>query len=327
MRRHEGERGAALLTVLLLVAIVSVIAATALERLRVSTRLTGNAVAGDQARALAYAAETLAVTKVTDLLTQAPDRVTLMGGWSNRPYPLPFAGGLANARVTDGGNCFNLNSLVTAEQDGAYAANPVAIDQFARLLRITRAPGGSAESIASAAADWIDSDANPLPSGSEDGAYTGGAVPYRTGGTLMADPSELRAVAGVTAKTYAVIRPWICTLPRAEPSAINVNTLTPEQAPLLPMLMPNTLGVDGARQALLKRPATGFGNVNEFWTLLSRDGVPADQSVQGQTAIVSKWFALRIDVTFGGADIEEHGLIDATRLPARLVSRQWGEAS
>ncbi|MDQ2892789.1 MAG: type II secretory pathway protein, partial [Pseudomonadota bacterium] len=51
------ERGAALLTVLLLVAVIAVLAGTALERLRLTTRLAGNAAAGAQARAYAEAAE------------------------------------------------------------------------------------------------------------------------------------------------------------------------------------------------------------------------------------------------------------------------------
>ena len=56
----DRERGAALLTVLLLVAIVAVLAGTALERLRLTTRLASNALAGEQARGYARAAEALA---------------------------------------------------------------------------------------------------------------------------------------------------------------------------------------------------------------------------------------------------------------------------
>ena len=52
----SGERGAALLTVLILVAVIAVLAATALEKLRLATRLGGNAVAIEQARGYAYAA-------------------------------------------------------------------------------------------------------------------------------------------------------------------------------------------------------------------------------------------------------------------------------
>ena len=40
--RRKGEEGAALLTVLLLVAVMSVVASTALERVALATRMTGN---------------------------------------------------------------------------------------------------------------------------------------------------------------------------------------------------------------------------------------------------------------------------------------------
>jgi general secretion pathway protein K len=143
----------------------------------------------------------------------------------------------------------------------------------------------------------------------------------------MADPSELRAVAGVTAAVYAKLRPWVCTLPKAEPSKINVNTLLPEQAALFAMLLPDTLSVDGARQMLLKRPPQGFASTSEFWKLPALSAITAGPDAEAQTSVTTKWFALRVDVTLGDADLEDHGLIDATRLPARLATRQWAEPS
>lgn len=319
--RRQGERGAALLTVLLLVAIVAVMAATTLERLRLSTRLTANSVALDQARGLALAAETLATSRITQLLRQNPDRVTLAGGWSNQPFALPLPGGTATLRVRDGGNCFNLNSLVT-ELDGVYVADPTAVAQFARLARLLNIPGG--EGISAAAADWIDSDDQALGTGAEDGAYAGLAIPYRTAGTLMVDPSELRAVAGVTSEAYAKLRPWLCTLPRATRSTLNVNTLTPEQAPLVAMLLPDTLSVQAAAAGLLRRPAAGFADTQDFWKIFAAAGI-TDALAERQTGVVTQWFDVRIDVTVGDNELQEQALIDATTLPARLVSRQWGE--
>ncbi|SEI74601.1 general secretion pathway protein K [Sphingomonas sp. OV641] len=319
--KRQGERGAALLTVLLLVAIVAVMAATALERLRLSTRLTANAVALDQARGLALAAETLATGRITQLLRQSPDRVTLAGGWSNQPYTLPLPGGAAVLRVSDGGNCFNLNGLVT-ELDGKYVADPTAVAQMARLARLLNVPGG--EGIAAAAADWIDSDDLALGTGAEDGAYQGLATPYRTAGTLMVDPSELRAVAGVTSDAYAKLRPWLCTLPEAKRAMINVNTLTPEQAPLVAMLLPDTLSVQAAAAGLLRRPPNGFSDTQDFWKIFAASGI-TDPLAEQQTGVVSTWFDVRIDVTVAGSELQERALVDATTLPARLVSRQWGE--
>ena len=320
---RSGEKGAALLTVLLLVAVIAILAGTALEKLRLSTRIGGNAVALEQARAFAQAAEILAVAKIGDLLARDPNRVTLAGGWSGKPFPLPIPGGMATARVTDGGNCFNLNSLVVETGPGIYAAYSPTRRQFARLIRLVGAQASSPDAIAAATADWIDSDNAPVEQGFEDTGYSG----YRPANTLMVDPSELRAVAGVTPAVYARLRPWLCTLPKAEPSRINVNTLMPEQAALFAMLLPDTLSVEGARQMLLRRPPAGFASTAEFWKLPALSAITAAPDAEAQTAVTTKWFALRVDVTIGGVDLEDHGLIDATRLPARLATRQWGEPS
>lgn len=324
------ERGAALLTVLLLVAVISVLAATALEKLRLSTRLAGNAVAGEQARAYGYAAETLALSRVNDLLGQAQQAkqgVTLAGGWSGRPFNLPVPGGLATARVRDGGNCFNLNGLVVETAPGVYAAYSPTRLQFSRLMRLVGVPAAVTDGIADATSDWIDSDTAPLQGGAEDGAYTGAATPYRTANTLMADISELRAVTGVTPEIYARLRPWLCALPVAKPSTINVNTILPEQAPLFAMLLPDTLSVEAARQLILKRPPQGFDSTTAFWALPALNSVTAPQDAVAQTDITTRWFALQVDVTLGSTTLEQRSVIDATRLPARLVSRSWGEPS
>ena len=322
----DRERGAALLTVLLLVALIAVLAGTALERLRLTTRLAGNALAGEQARSYARAAEALATTRISAMLRPNPDRVTLAGGWSGRPFALPLpGGGSAVARVADGGNCFNLNSLVSKQSPGVYTSTQSFAQrlQFVRLMQAIGIPSQAGEHIAAAAADWIDTDQDQQGAGAEDPVYLSRETPYRTAGTLMADPSELRAVDGVTPDIYAQLRPWVCTMPLAETVAINVNTLTPEQAPLVAMLFPN-LPVGTARGMILRRPPQGFASITTFLNLAG-NGAATDNP--GALAITSKWFTLAIDVTNGAAHLQERALIDASRLPARLVARQWGDES
>jgi general secretion pathway protein K len=323
----ERERGAALLTVLLLVAMIAVLAGTALERLRLTTRLAGNALGGEQARDYARAAEALATSKVTDMLGTSRDRVTLAGGWSNRPFGLPLpGGGLAVARVTDGGNCFNLNSLVSRQGPNLYTSAQSFAQrlQFVRLMRLIGIPAQATERIAPATADWIDTDSDQQGGGAEDPTYLAKATPYRTAGTLMADPSELRAVDGVTPEIYATLRPWVCTLPIAETSPINVNTLTPEQAPLVAMLFADTLSVDTARGMILRRPPQGYKDASTFLNAAGNGATPVGGA---GLATTSTWFALGIDVTNGTSRLQERALIDASRLPARLVARQWGDES
>ena len=48
-------------------------------------------------------------------------------------------------------------------------------------------------------------------------------------------------------------------------------------------------------------------------------------AAEQQTGVKTSWFDLTIDVSVAGSDLSERALIDATTLPARLVSRQWGE--
>jgi general secretion pathway protein K len=311
---RKGERGAALHTVLMLVAVIAVMAGSALEKLRLSTRLAGNAVAIEASRGFARAAETLALGRIDSQLSRSPDRVTLTGGWSGKPFGLPLpGGGTAVATVKDGGNCFNLNGLVRRTGPGMYVSDPQQRLEFARLMRLVDVPGQSVDGIAAATADWIDSDQDQQPSGAEDAMYLGQVPSYRTAGTLMADVSELRAVHGVTPDIYAHLRPWLCALPVAEPARVNVNTLLPDPGK-----------IEVVRQALLRRPAEGFDSIDKFWSM---PGFATGGGDTAQTAVTSTWFTLDIGVSLGGATLEQHGLIDARHLPSHLVTRQWGEPS
>src|SRR3546814_7331354 len=88
---------------------------------------------------------------------------------------------------------------------------------------------------------------------------------YLPANRKMADVSELRAVRGVTPKIYARIKPWICALPVTDPVKLNVNTLAPEQAPLVAMLLPGEITTAEARAVLAARPAGGYGSSVRFW--------------------------------------------------------------
>lgn len=324
--RRSSETGAALLTVLLLVAVMSVVAAAALERLTLATRLTGNAAALDQARAYSDAAETIARYRLSDLVSATPGKTTLQGNWLGTPQPLPVPEGSATARVTDGGNCFNLNSVVAGDNEENLKVRPIGVSQFQALMRLLGVEDRQARTVAASLADWIDTDVQPQPGGAEDETYLGMPTPYRASNRLMVDASELRAVHGVTPALYDVLRPWVCALPTSALSPINVNTLLPGQAPLFAMLLPGKLSIDQARQLLARRPAEGYGSVNAFWQVPALAALSPDMEVSQQTKITTRWFRVDITVELGGAEVNEIALIDAQEKPARLVRRQWGEA-
>lgn len=321
----DEERGAALLAVLLLVAIMGAISAAALQKLKFSTSLAVNHVALDQARAFAVGLEGLIGLTIDDLNARSPDKTTLAGDWNGavRRYPMP-GGGLAEARVRDGGNCFNLNSLVEGAPPAAFRTRAAGVAQFSALMQLLEVPQGTAQRIAEAAADWGDSDSEPNREGAEDSFYSGGASPYRTGNGLFAEVSELRAVAGMTPEVYERVRPWLCALPVTDLSPINLNTLSRDQAPLLSMLAPQQLRLDFARRVLVGRPSAGFDSLLDFWGRPELQRLVLPDEVQLQPKLSTDWFALDIQVALAGSEMEETALIDARRAPARVVVRRWG---
>jgi general secretion pathway protein K len=332
MTRWSGERGAALLTVLLLVAVMAVIAATALDRLTLATRIAGSAATVDQGRAYSFAAEQIALRRVADLVARDPARLTLAGDWLGREFVLPLPGGQGTARLTDANNCFNLNSLAAEAAPGKLSRRSLAVGQFAELMALLGIDRGEAQGIAGAAADWIDSDSNDGPLGAEDGVYRSMPASYLPPNRKMADVSELRAVRGVTPKIYARLKPWICVLPVAEPVKLNVNTLTPEQAPLVAMLMPGEISLADARAALAARPAGGYGSSVRFWTARSLERLDPPGGVDEQAGVTSRWLALTTHVTMGDGDLTAESLIDAWggapaggAAPPAIVRRDWGE--
>ena len=328
MRRRiaERERGAALLAVLLLVAVTGAIAASMVEDLRLSRAVALNAAARDQGRLFADGVEQLALLTIDDRIQQSPERTTLAGGWNGatRIIQLP-GGGSADVTVRDGGNCFNLNSVVEGETGSPSVRRPSGVAQFMGLMIALEVPEADARRIAEAAADWVDSDIVTGPGGGEDEAYASARMPYRTGNTLFADAGEVRALAGMTPEIYARIRPWLCAPPVNDLSPLNINTLSVEQAPLLAMLAPGQITLDRARRVLGQRPSGGWSNQVEFWRVeaMSELNVPLDVQVQPQ--LKTNWFTLDVRVRLTGGDYRETVLVDARLQPSRIVQRRWTE--
>lgn len=320
----RGERGAALLAVLLLVALIATLAALAMDRLALATRLAGNARSIDQARGYAVGAEGLATLIVDRLSDRSKGESSLPAGWAGETRTIPVEGGLIRARLGDGGSCFNLNSLVTGSALTGFTARPQMMERLVTLLEITGLPPLRARPVAAAISDWIDSDSVPQRQGAEDETYARAPVPYRAADTLMADVSELRAVAGVTPAVYAAMKPWVCALPTAEVAPINVNILPPGRAPLLAMLYGGRMPVGQAAAILRSRPAGGWPSSADF---RGQPAIAAMGSVAGpaeEIAVRTRWFTLELDVALDGAQVKEVALIDGGIAPSRVVARAWG---
>lgn len=263
---------------------------------------------------------------VAETLRQAtPGRTTRAGGWNGRTLDLPVPVGRVSATMSDGGNCFNLNSVVEPDQQdrSQFKSRPRGIEQFARLLVTQQVPSGDARDIAHSLADWIDSDQSVSRGGAEDSHYRALDIPYYSSGELLRDVSELRLVKGVTAEIYANVSPFICALPEAELSPVNVNTLRPENAVLLAILGTQAPDLNAIAGFLGNIPDTGYASTTDFWAQRVPASLQAPRDAQQQVKLVTRFFRLDIVVETPSALVEETALIDADRAPARLVSRSW----
>jgi general secretion pathway protein K len=284
-----------------------------------------NAAALDQARAYAIGIEDLLTLRIEDLSAASSDVTSLAGGWNGKPQrvPLPGGGG-AEGTIRDGSNCFNLNSLVEGEATTGPKRREAGVDQFAGLMRVLGIPESKARELAGAAADWADWDSDTSPDGAEDRAYAAGEPTYRAANTLFADPTELRAVAGMTPELYRTLRPFVCALPVTDLSPVNVNTLVPDQAPILAMLGPEQAPVERLRELIAARPAGGWRDMEQFWTATAAAGLASSLDRHRQLRTKTSWFTVDLMVRFEDAEVEERALVDARLQPARIVSRRWG---
>lgn len=143
--------------------------------------------------------------------------------WAQPVDYLPVDEGVLRGRIVDLQGRFNLNNLASADP-AVYARYSA---HFQRLFVLLGAGAEfEAQAIASVIRDWIDADQEPTGfDGAEDNEYLGYSPPYRTPDRPMVDVSELMAVKGMTREIYELLRPHLAALPSVG-TEINLNTAT-----------------------------------------------------------------------------------------------------
>ena len=211
---RAAQRGVALITAVLMVALATILAVNVSFRGMLDQRRTATMFALDQGYEIALGAEAWAADfLVRDLRDSKTDH--LGETWARPMPPLPIEGGTVEGRIDDQQGRFNLNNLVFP--DGT--TNPAAVKQLERILQVLNIEPAWASTMA----DWIDQDAQPgFPDGAEDSVYTGQTPPYLTANMPITRASELLVLAGFGAERYARLKPYVTALPVG--SKLNVCT-------------------------------------------------------------------------------------------------------
>ena len=159
------QRGVALITAVLIVALATMLAVTVFFRSYLDQRRSATLIATDLAFEVALGAEAWAADFLRrDLQESKTDH--LGETWAQPLPPLPLDdGGTIEGRLEDMQGRFNLNNL----KHGDGTTNDAAVEQLERILQMLEIEPAWAAVIA----DWIDMDSQPgFPDGAEDAVYT-----------------------------------------------------------------------------------------------------------------------------------------------------------
>lgn len=232
------QRGVALITAVLIVALATILAVNVAFRGYLDQRRSGTLFAFDQGYQVAAGAEAWAADILKKDKASGSKTDDLTEEWATPIASLPLDYGEVSGQLEDMQGRFNLNSLVTSN-DGQLKGDAKAIERFERLLDILELETKWARIIV----DWIDSDIEAeFPDGAEDNVYTSQTPPYRTANMPITRASELLALAGFGLERYQKLEPFVTALPVG--TAINLCTASPEVLDAL---------LEGQRQFTLAR--------------------------------------------------------------------------
>ena len=248
------NRGVALITALLIMALIATLTYALEWNNALDLRRTVVMLNRDQAIQVALGAESwMQAILRQDLEDSDADHLGEI--WASDLPGLPIDGGEVFGVIEDLQGRFNVNNLIGSDGD----IDRPSLEQFQRLLNALDID----PRYAGLAADWIDADQEAaFPDGAEDPIYTSLAPPYRAANQPLSSISELAALEGFDKASMDVLSPHIVALPGR--TRINVNTAT---GPVLQSLDEN-LTVADVERLLEERQESGFGDIGKTFSSL-----------------------------------------------------------
>ncbi|HUP92054.1 MAG TPA: type II secretion system minor pseudopilin GspK [Solimonas sp.] len=294
---RPGQRGIALITALLVVALAAIAAAAILTSANHAIHRAQNLQDSEKAWWYADGVEAWVKSILERDLENKDGIDSLKDDWARPVDYLPIDEGALRGGVIDLQGRYNLNNLSRLPDKPDPQHPDPQRDIFLRLVQnIQDAPGQrgtaaqmSGQELFARIRDWTDKDSEVTGAdGAEDSDYLGGQFQYRVPNRPMADISELLAIKGMTKELYQQLLCCVTTLPQAG-TPVNINT-APE--PVLRALVAKpTPQLDAFVSEREDKPATTpdplmFGGADAPAAML---------------ATKSEFFMLRADIAVGGS--------------------------
>lgn len=282
----SSQKGVALITALLIVALATVISVTLSTRIQLDIRRTGNLIASDQA--LAYMMEAEFWSRRILKEDQSKNNYDHLGeDWAMEIPPLPVEGGTIQGKLNDLHACFNLNSLYQGN-----AVNTLARDRFTRLMQGLPTPPRT--DLSQAIIDWIDADlTTTVPDGAEDDYYLNLEKPYRSANQPIKSISELRLIKGFEEdQLIQDTKNLLCGFEAS--TSINVNTAPVEVLESLAAGITTAM----ANDIVINRQNTPYETMNDFLTTNNLSTIITDTA---GLSVSSEYFLLEVVANIGQA--------------------------
>ncbi|MFM6906643.1 MAG: type II secretion system minor pseudopilin GspK [Acinetobacter tjernbergiae] len=288
MKNYSSQRGVALLTILVMVALATILAATIAKRQTNTAENTGYLMRQDQSLLYAKSAEAF----FSELLIQDSDNGSsidhLQENWAKPMPPFPVEDGSVSGKLLDESGKFNLNNLVKADGN---QVDDSARRWFEKLLQRVGLPA----ELSQAVIDWQDTNDEVTGAmGAESSYYQGLDPAYLTPNTKFHSIEELKLVRGFEGKNYDLIKPYVTALP--EQTKVNMNTA---RALLLASIDPK-VDVKAIEQQLKVKETelTHFNNVDDLWKLSAFSGIDEQSKTDAASLLDSKsnYFTAQIEV-------------------------------
>ena len=284
----KQQQGIALITILVMVALATILAATIAKRQANTAENTAYLMRQNQSLLYAKSAEAFFLELLVDDANNAGAVDHLQENWAKPMPAFPVEDGFVSGTLQDESGKFNLNSLVNDEG----VPNPQAKLWFEKLLLRVGLP----EKLSEAVIDWQDADDEISGTmGAENSYYQGLPQGYLAANSKFHNVEELKLVRGFEDQKYLQIVDYVSALPASD-SKVNVNTAP---AMLLASLDPK-LDINAVEQALQKRQTNleHFSNINDLWATEPFKQVSPDvqSQVNALLGVQSNYFKAKIEV-------------------------------
>ncbi|MEI8574266.1 general secretion pathway protein GspK [Methylomonas sp. LW13] len=299
----QAQRGIALITVMLILAIATVAVVSMSSARQLDIRRTENQLRSMQAWEYAYGLESWAVGRLA-ADAKVGDVDGLDDTWSEPLARTTVAGGTMQAKLDDLQGRINLNNLLV---EGKVSAPDV--KRLERLLAVLKLKTELAQAIV----DWIDADMDAsYPHGAEDETYTRSKPAYRAANRQFADVSELLLVKGMTREIYSKLLPYVYVVEGYAP--LNINTASA----MVLRCLADDISADRAA-SMFRARGKPFAKVAEFL----KDEAVADAGIgKYGLGVSSQNFLLQGQIDMGKTHLQFQSQLQRDSGGAQVVKRQ-----